>query len=242
VVPLVVALIVGLLGGFLGTYAMFTRSRGAQDAVSTAGQEPPPGDSKAYSEQAVGTPPTPTPAKPRESAPSRTAAAPTPTRGRITVRSTPAGAGVTVNGRWRGRTPLSLTDLPFANYSVRVVRPGYAVSNSQVALSAKDASRTLSLRLKREAPAAKPRSAARGAAPVPPTAFTGSLFVDSRPRGARVLLDGRPIGTTPVRVADVRIGSHVVRLELEDHSVWTTATRVVAGADNRVTGSLERIR
>jgi serine/threonine protein kinase len=242
VVPLVVALIVGLLGGFLGGYAIFTRSRGAQDAVSTAGQEPPPGDRKAYSEQAVGTPPTPKPARPRESAPSGTAAPPTPTRGRITVRSTPAGAGVTVNGRWRGRTPLALKDLPFANYSVRVVRPGYAVSNSQVALSAQDASRTLSLRLKREAPAAKPRGAERGAATVPPAPLTGSLFVDSRPRGARVLLDGRPIGTTPVRVADVRIGSHVVRLELEDHSVWTTSTRIVAGADNRVTGSLERIR
>ena len=240
VVALVVALIVGLLGGFLGGYAIFNRSRGAQDAVSTAGQEPvPPGDTKAYSEQAVGTP---TPARPRESAPSGTASPPTPTRGRITVRSTPAGAGVTVNGRWRGRTPLALKDLPFANYAVRVVRPGYVVSNSQVALSAQDASRTLSLRLQREAPAAKPRGAPRAAAPEPPTPLTGSLYVDSRPRGARVLLDGRLIGTTPVRVADVRIGSHVVRLELEDHSVWTTATRVVAGADNRVTGSLERVR
>ncbi|MCA1561595.1 MAG: PEGA domain-containing protein [Acidobacteria bacterium] len=245
VVPLVLALIVGLLGGFLGGYAIF-KSRGAQGAPSTiAGQEtPPPGDGKAYSEQAVG-PPAPTPARPAESAPSAAPTAPRPpTRGQITVRSTPAGAGVTVNGRWRGRTPLTLKELPFANYSVRVVRPGFATSTSQVALSAQDASRTLSLRLQRAAAAAPApaRGAARGAAPAPSAPLTGSLYVDSRPRGARVLLDGREIGTTPVRVADVRIGSHVVRLELADHSVWTTSTRIVAGADNRVSGSLERIR
>ena len=59
-----------------------------------------------------------------------------------------------------------------------------------------------------------PSAAARGAAP---SAMVGSIYVDSRPRGARVMLDGRPSAYTPVRVPDVRIGSHVVRLELPDH-------------------------
>jgi len=34
----------------------------------------------------------------------------------------------------------------------------------------------------------------------------------------------------------------VVRLELTDHRAWTTSTRVTAGEQARVTGSLERIR
>jgi hypothetical protein len=50
------------------------------------------------------------------------------------------------------------------------------------------------------------------------------------------------VGVTPLRLADVGIGSHVVRLELNDHRAWTTSTRVAAGEEARVTGSLERIR
>ena len=59
---------------------------------------------------------------------------------------------------------------------------------------------------------------------------------------AQVILDGKFMGTTPVRIPDVRIGSHVVRLRLEDHRDWTTSTRVTSGQESRVTGSLERIR
>ena len=75
----------------------------------------------------------------------------------------------------------------------------------------------------------------------PSASFTGSIYVDSRPRGARVLIDGRFAGTTPARILDVTIGSHVVRLELADHRSWTVSTRVAAGEEARVSGSLERI-
>ena len=70
----------------------------------------------------------------------------------------------------------------------------------------------------------------------------GSVYVDSRPRGARVLIDGKFVGTTPLSVPEVAIGSHVVRLELPDHLAWTRSVRVAAGDAVRVTGSLEPIR
>jgi len=72
--------------------------------------------------------------------------------------------------------------------------------------------------------------------------YTGSLYVDSRPRGARVLVNGKFMGTTPVRIPDVPIGSQIVRLELPNYRFWTTTTRVAAGQEARVTGSLEPIR
>jgi hypothetical protein len=77
---------------------------------------------------------------------------------------------------------------------------------------------------------------------VNPSKYAGTIYVDSNPRGARVLIDGRLMGTTPASIPDIPIGSHVVRLELPDHKVWTSATRVSAGQQARVTGSLERIR
>jgi hypothetical protein len=72
--------------------------------------------------------------------------------------------------------------------------------------------------------------------------YTGAVYVDSRPRGARVSIDGRFVGVTPVRVPDIRIGTHVVRLELPDYRIWSSTATVTAGQEQRVTGSLERIQ
>jgi protein kinase-like protein/PEGA domain-containing protein len=174
----------------------------------------------------------------------RGSAAPAP-NGILIVRSTPNGAGVTVNGQWRGRTPLVLENLPFARYDVRVVQPGFTTARQAVTLSASDSEHTLSLRLQQREAAPPPatRSEPTRAAPdAEPQAFTGSVFVDSRPRGARVFIDGKPVGTTPLSVPDVRIGSHVVRLELPDHQIWSATATVTAGQQSRVTGSLERIQ
>jgi hypothetical protein len=157
---------------------------------------------------------------------------------------------VTVNGRWRGRTPLTLNALKFGAYNLRLVLPGFSVAREDVALSVSDPVRNIAVRLQRTpAPAATPARTAppAAAAQAPPArsgaggALTGSIYVDSRPSGARVLVDGRVAGTTPARIPEVSIGSHVVRLELTDHRPWTVSTRVAAGEEARVTGSLERI-
>jgi len=99
---------------------------------------------------------------------------------------------------------------------------------------------------KGKAPAANspPKSAAAAAAPAakPAATGTGELYVDSRPRGARVLVDGKEFGLTPLRVPALSIGSHTVLLELADHSSWTNTAKVTGGDTTRVTGSLERIR
>jgi serine/threonine protein kinase len=278
----VALLIAGIAVGLIGGYAIWGRGTTAPVATTattpasgaTAGPTSAPG--REFSEQAV----TPRPPQPVDSAsaPAAPGAKPDPaatvpadrdvaaapktaaaSSGTLVVRSTPAGAGVTLNGRWRGRTPLTVDALPFRRYDVRVVQPGFAAVTETVVLSADTPARSLTLQLvpqsaagqarpaaPRETPATPPRAAARPAPsrgePQPgATVFTGSIYVDSRPRGARVTVDGKPVGVTPLRVPDVRIGTHVVRLELADHRWWSTTTRVTAGQEQRVTGSLERI-
>jgi protein kinase-like protein/PEGA domain-containing protein len=238
---------------------------------TTAAPAPSPTDpqqpGRAYSEQAVAPPTAAAPQAGREAppvpgdapaadAPARVpkAAAAPASSARLTVLSTPSRAGVTVNGKWRGRTPLTLDALPLGTYTVRVVQPGFAASNEDITLTTRQPMRTVSVHLQpvtARTPAAasgsSSRSAANGrAATAPreaaPQTYAGSIFVDSRPRGATILIDGKPAGTTPASIPDVPIGSHVVRLELTDHRAWTTSTRVTAGEQVRVTGSLERIR
>jgi serine/threonine-protein kinase len=174
----------------------------------------------------------------------RSPAASAPRTGSITVRSTPAGASVTLNGTWRGRTPITLDELAFGNYVVRIVAPGYEVAREDVRLSAAQAARTISERLQRQpAPARGSATPARGSTPAVGTAtFRGSVYVDSRPRGAKVFVNGKELGTTPLRIPELPIGAHVVRLELKDHHTWTSAVRITSGEEQRVTGSLEPIR
>lgn len=161
-----------------------------------------------------------------------------PRTGRLVIRSTPEHAGVVVNGTWRGRTPLTLEKLPFGHYAVRIVEPGYRPVNEKVSLDAASADHIVGARLEKTASAAahEPATPARAAGP---EVFTGTLYVDSRPQGATVLIDNRPIGKTPLALPDVRIGLHVVRIEMEGKKPWSSTARVVAGQTVRVTGSLE---
>ena len=278
ILPIAVALVLGLLGGFAGGYFVGSRDRlvpAAESAPAASAQPAAPVPSGPatpekpgqYSEQkvtppaiadpaasgaalvpappppgrATGTPPAPPDGRPR---PERT-----PGTGQLVVRSTPTRAAVTLNGKWRGRTPVTIEGLPLGRYSVRVVQDGFRVARAEVTLSARSASQTIDTRLEPGArPAVRPPAAAPGpppaAAPRPgsgqaPVSFTGSLYVDSRPRGATVLLDGKSVGQTPLSLADVTIGSHVVRIEMAGKKPWTTTARVVAGKMERVTGSLD---
>ena len=260
--PLAVVGILCLLVGFgAGRFTAPGDSAPATVAQAPAAETPQtpaaPGGA-AYSEQTVAPsatpqtaaqqqqqPPAEPPPIPAETPPGATskpaATRPAATTGRIVVNSTPTRAGVTLNGTWRGRTPLTIGDLPFGSYTVRVVQPGFTVAMERMTLTAEDADKTFAAVLKRSSRSA-PRAATPPPAPREAPSRTGSLYIDSRPRGATVYVDGKNVGVTPLRLGDIAFGPHAVRLELANHSTWRTSTNVVVGREARVTGSLERIR
>ena len=73
-----------------------------------------------------------------------------------------------------------------------------------------------------------------------PVATTGSLFIDSRPIGAEVSVDGRSIGVTPVTLDDLSPGDHRVVLRIPGFNLWATTAQVKAGSRTRVAASLEQ--
>ncbi|HEX5474948.1 MAG TPA: PEGA domain-containing protein [Vicinamibacterales bacterium] len=257
VLPIAVTLILGLLVGFGAGYFEGHRDRTVPASAAAADASMPPDATTADGAGVTQHAPSPSPATaappavPDRAAPTARATAPetvpppATTRGRLVVQSTPMRAAVTVNGRWRGRTPLTLESLALGHYVVRVVEDGYRVERQEFTLSPREAEHVMTVHLQKvSAPAAtERRSPARSAPAVAPERqFTGSLFVDSRPQGARVMLDGTIVGHTPLVLSSVRIGAHVVRLELDEHHPWSAATTIVAGQETRVTGSLERFR
>jgi hypothetical protein len=68
----------------------------------------------------------------------------------------------------------------------------------------------------------------------PSAPFRGSLAVTSRPSGARVSLNGRPAGKTPLVLRNLPVGSRAVRLELDRYQPWSSAIRVITNQQARV--------
>jgi hypothetical protein len=156
--------------------------------------------------------------------------------GSLLVRSTPDGARVIVDGHDAGRTPLEVRDLPPGGHSVRIQHDGYVTVDRRVTIS--DAHPTRSMTV----PLAALRIPASGSLSSSGTSgrFSGALSVESRPSGAKVYLDGRLMGTTPLSVTAVQAGEHAIRLERDGYRRWSSLVRVVSAEKNRVTASLEK--
>jgi PEGA domain len=87
-----------------------------------------------------------------------------------------------------------------------------------------------------------PASPMVGGASVKGVKFVGSLRVDSQPAGAQVFVDGRPAGVTPLLDWELPAGSHVVRVEADGYSRWSSAVQVVAGKTLSLVANLQPAR
>ena len=211
----IAALLVGVAGG----YAVGRRGAAPPIPVAAPGQ--------AETEVPVAADPA-VPEAPRtagrDAQPAANVAVPTP--GRVVVRSVPAGALVTVDGRRAGETPTTVTGLSLGAHTLLIARPGYAPRSERVTLTAADPSRALTVELQPGLDVA--------------AAQLGSIYIDTRPRGARVTIDGRVIGTTPIRVPDLPRGDHRVLVELEGFRAHSTLVTVRPGEQARLAVTLVR--
>lgn len=69
--------------------------------------------------------------------------------------------------------------------------------------------------------------------------LAGSLLVETRPAGARVVLDGKPFGVTPLTLPDLHVGSHPLRIERTGYKTVVTHVIIKSGEQVRVALSLE---
>jgi hypothetical protein len=194
-----------------------------------------------------------TPAPPASPAAPPAPATPVPQPGRLLVRSTPTGASVSVDGVARGVTPLALRDLELGARTVIVAQNGFIADEQRVVLTKARPSRSLEVRLAAAPGGGKPSPPARGVAaprpgavkppatPAAPAATSGSLFVDSRPAGAEVAIDGKPSGVTPLMIGAIPPGDYVVTIILKGYRPFSTTVRVVAGERARAAASLSAV-
>jgi len=71
------------------------------------------------------------------------------------------------------------------------------------------------------------------------TVFRGSLFVESRPAGAQVFLNGRAAGRTPLLLKNQIVGSRAVRVVLDGYDSWSSTGQIVTGRQLRMRAQLK---
>jgi len=142
-----------------------------------------------------------------------------PRYGTLNVYSEPSGARVFIDNRERGSTPFAATDLPAGEeYNVRLMLDGY-----------QPITRTIKI-----------REGDNPALNVSLQASYGELRILSQPAGARVYIDDRELGATPVAVSELAAGEeHTVRLALDGYREVTRTLTIQEGENPALNMTLE---
>ncbi len=252
-VPVMLGLVAGLILGLAGGYWLGTRnapptpvvtaSRSAPAPPESTEASPLPAPASSQTAQAGAAQPVapagamPAPVAPERGAPPPPAAPAASARGAIQVTSSQQ-ANVYVDGERRGMTPRNLSNVPMGSHTIRVTRPGFAPQEQTVVLTPEEPSARLAFTL---SPAGAPAApTAPGAAPAPAPRSVLTVLIASTPSGARIRIDGRDLGPTPLTVRQLRPGTHTLELRMPGYRLWTERITVAAGDRRQITAALER--
>ena len=120
--------------------------------------------------------------------------------GEIAVDSFPKECEVYLNGELEGSTPLTIKNLKYGDYELKIVMDGYKEEMRQVALDRNNRRRVVMVALEHA---------------------TFTLQVNSSPANAEVYVDGVNKGLTPVEIDDLIIAKHFIEVKLENYAKWT---------------------
>ena len=144
-----------------------------------------------------------------------------PRPGNLTIATRPAGSEVLIDGAQRGTTPLTLALAPGAH--TITIRSGSDERVVPLTIAAgADVSQYFEMRAGE------------------PVALFGQVSVTTDPPGARVAVDGRPRGTSPVTVADLTAEEHKVTVTNDAGSAERTVM-VTSGGTASVMFSLSKV-
>jgi len=137
---------------------------------------------------------------------------------RLLVNTIPRGANVTVNGRYRGQSPLTLSLTPDIDYQIGMSKAGYGVTSR-------------SLRL---------QSAASESITVDLSARVGTVTLNVAPVDATVFVDGRARGTgkTILRLSSA---PHRIDVKRQGFQDWTRTITPRPGYPQTVTARLRSL-
>jgi formylglycine-generating enzyme required for sulfatase activity len=139
-----------------------------------------------------------------------------PADARLIVNTIPRGANVTVNGRYRGQSPMTLSLTPDVDYEIGLSKAGYGVTTRSLRL-ASNASEAITVDL----------SARLGTVTVVVSPADATVYVDGRARGK---------GKTTVRLSSV---PHSIEVRRGGYASWKRTVTPRPGYPQTLTATLQ---
>jgi diacylglycerol kinase family enzyme len=142
-----------------------------------------------------------------------------PDSGSIYVQSTPSGAEISIDGTYKGITPLTISDVSIGYHTIKLTKSGYEDYYTGKIYISTGETTPISASLARVVPTARP---------TPTVPKTGYASIDSDPRNAIIEVDGDYRGTTP-RTIPVSVGYHTIKLTKSGYEDYIKEIYVSAG-------------
>ena len=130
--------------------------------------------------------------------------------GRVELVTDPTGAAVSVNGEYRGATPLTLRLRPGRPHAITVTKPGHDTETRELSVVA-DSGRRLE---------------------IPLAAQFGVIEVVSDPPAAEIYVNGELGGVTPAQLSLLAV-THDLEVRLDGHTAQSTAVTPRTGFPQR---------
>jgi formylglycine-generating enzyme required for sulfatase activity len=134
-----------------------------------------------------------------------------PEDGHLSVDSDPSGATVTIDGIFRGTTPLEIDLAPDTGYGIEVTKAGHSVFSTEVRIS----------------------SGRRSEVNVELDLLLGEVSITSLPPHADLLIDGVPSGTTD-QTLELDARPHEIEIRLEGYVPFRTSLTPESGQPQAV--------
>jgi tetratricopeptide (TPR) repeat protein len=148
-----------------------------------------------------------------------------PSIGKLVLNSTPSSAKVYLNNTYKGITPLTIDQLTPGDYQLKLSKEGYQYWSKQVTIAASQTNK-LSVSL-----IAKPK----------PALVYGQLSIDSTPSNAKIFLNDKPKGTTPLTLDELSPGTYQLKLTKEGYQDWQQEITIIANQVTRVSTNLKKL-
>jgi len=110
--------------------------------------------------------------------------------GGLSIKTEPDGANVYIDGKNYGTTPIEIYDIEIGKHEVLITKEGYKSLIKEVEI--KDEVIEISEVL------------VKG---------VSKAYINSNPKGATVLIDGKEVGKTPLEIKEISLGRHFVTLK-----------------------------
>ena len=138
--------------------------------------------------------------------------------GSISVESSPSGADIYFDGNYRGRAPLTISDIWPGVYTIAAEMNGYRTYTTTTSVSSDQRSSVYCT--------------------LNPVNNAGALYVISSPSDAIVTLDGLYKGKTPITLNNLAADTHIIQLDLPGYYDWKSSVDVPAGGTKTISATL----